>query len=525
MSSNAHSASFTVFKGSPGGKIVQDTTHRVLDDNSVLVKITHSGLCFTDVHFREQNMVLGHEGVGIVERVGAGCKDLKSGDRVGWGYVQDTCGTCDMCFQGEDMYCPHAALYGMANLDIDSFASHAVIKESFLIRVPEQLNLLHAGPLFCGGATVFEALNRYGVKSTDRVGVIGVGGLGHLAVQFAAKMGCEVVIFSSTESKREEALGLGATEFHAVKGAEKLDNVKPVNCLLSTANAQPDWKLYLDIMAPKGIIFPLTVELRNYESFPALPVNIKGITVQGSCVGSRSLTRRMLDFAARHGVKPIVQTFPMTKEGIEEAIKVLQEGKMRYRGMRPLDMLRSLLLTSLVWAMSVAAHSHGGGNGMDMSMDVPIELTSGTMVPYLHFNISWGDILWFYGWVPKHAGPMFAACLGLFLLGILERWLAMLRVLCEFGWSLPMPAAEPPKGQLPSQSAPPTRPRSRFIPSIDLPRGLLQVFQSAIGFAFMLAVMTWQVGFILSICIGLGVGEMLFGRIISAVGRAKIASC
>ena len=83
------------------------------------------------------------------------------------------------------MYCPHAALYGMSNLDIGSFASHAVIKESFLIRVPEQLNLLHGGTLFCGGATVFEALNRYGVKSTDRVGVIGIGGLGHLAVQFA----------------------------------------------------------------------------------------------------------------------------------------------------------------------------------------------------------------------------------------------------------------------------------------------------------------------------------------------------
>ena len=89
---------------------------------------------------------------------------------------------------------------------------------------------------------------------------------------------------------------------------------------------------YLDIMAPKGIIFPLTVELGNYENFPAFPVSIKGITVQGSCVGSRSLTRGMLDFAARHGVKPIVQTLSMTKEGIEEAIKVLQEGKMRYRG-------------------------------------------------------------------------------------------------------------------------------------------------------------------------------------------------
>ena len=102
--------------------------------------------------------------------------------------------------------------------------------------------------------------------------------------------------------------------------------------------------------------------------------------------------------------------------------------------MRLLDMLRNLLLSSLAWAMTAAAHSHGGDNGMDMSMDVPIELASGTMVPYIHFNISWGDILWFYGWVPKHAGPMFAACLGLFLLGILERWLAMLRVLCDFGW-------------------------------------------------------------------------------------------
>ncbi|TRM64699.1 Ctr copper transporter family-domain-containing protein [Schizophyllum amplum] len=171
-------------------------------------------------------------------------------------------------------------------------------------------------------------------------------------------------------------------------------------------------------------------------------------------------------------------------------------------------------------AIAVVAHSHGG----DMEMDLPIELASGTMTPYLHFTTSLGDILWFYGWVPRNgAGIMSAACLGLFLLGILERWLAMLRVLCEFGWSLPLPSKDVAKGQMPTTTARPTMPRSRFIPFIDLPRGLLQVMQSALTFALMLAVMTFQLGFIVSICLGLGAGEMLFGRIISGIGRSKVA--
>ncbi|TRM64903.1 chaperonin 10-like protein [Schizophyllum amplum] len=326
------SVDFTVFKGSKGGKIVKSKTHRELKNDDVLVKVTHSGLCFTDIHYREQDMVLGHEGVGVVESVGPDCNDLKPGDRVGWGYVQDTCGTCNMCFQGEDMYCRKAILYGVGNLDIGSFASHAVVREPFLLRVPDEIDLLNAGPLFCGGATVFEALNRYGVKPTDRVGVIGIGGLGHLAIQFAAKMGCEVVVFSGTDSKKDEAVKLGATEFHATKGLTSLGDIEPINCLLATSSAQPDWQMYLDIMAPKGIVFPLTVDMGKFENFPAFPVNNKGLTVQGSAVGPRILYRNMLAFAARHGVKPVVQTFPMTEEGIKEAVKTLLEGKMRYRG-------------------------------------------------------------------------------------------------------------------------------------------------------------------------------------------------
>ncbi|KAL1745406.1 chaperonin 10-like protein [Schizophyllum fasciatum] len=325
------SVAFTVFRGSQDGKVRQSKTHRDLSKDDVLVKITHSGLCYTDILYRTADMVLGHEGVGIVESLGPDCKDLKIGDRVGWGYVQDTCGFCDMCLQGEDMRCPIATLYGVGNLDIGSLSSHAVVREAFLLRVPAQIELVDAGPLFCGGAAVFEPLNRHNVTSADRVGIFGVGGLGHLAIQFAAKMGCQVVVFSSTEGKKDEATKLGATEFYVTEDVDSLSHVRPINCLLVTSRVQPDWKIFLDIMAPKGKIFPLTVEMGNFENFPAFPVNIKGLTVQGSACGPRILYRRMLDFAARNGVRPIVQTFPMTEEGIEEAMKALVEGKIRYR--------------------------------------------------------------------------------------------------------------------------------------------------------------------------------------------------
>ncbi|KAI5892238.1 GroES-like protein [Schizophyllum commune H4-8] len=326
------SVDFTVFKGSEGGKIVRGTTHREPRADDVVVKITHSGLCFTDILFCKQDIVLGHEGVGLVEQVGPSCTMFKPGDRVGWSYMQGTCGTCDLCFQGEDMYCEKAELYGFCNPDIGSFASHAVIREPFLLRVPDAIESVHAGPLFCSGVTVFEALTRYGVQSTDRVGVIGIGGVGHLAIQFACKMGCEVVAFSSTENKKDEAIQLGASEFHAVNGQESLDNVRPLNCLLVATSSQPDWYLYLDIMAPKGTIIVLTVEMGNLERFPLFPLLRKGLTLQGTVAAPRITYRRMLEFAARHGIKPIVQAFSMNEEGIEQAMQELREGRIRYRG-------------------------------------------------------------------------------------------------------------------------------------------------------------------------------------------------
>jgi D-arabinose 1-dehydrogenase-like Zn-dependent alcohol dehydrogenase len=183
----------------------------------------------------------------------------------------------------------------------------------------------------CGGATVFNALASFRAKPTDRIGVIGIGGLGHLAIQFAAKMGCEVVVFSSTEGKREEAMRLGASEFFATKGVKELKIGAGIDHLLVTTSQQPDWKLFLPVMAPDGTIYPLSVSADDLK-FPYGPINAIQLRIQGSLVAPRQVHTEMLAFAARQGIRPIVEEFPMTVGGIEECMKRLEDGKMRYRG-------------------------------------------------------------------------------------------------------------------------------------------------------------------------------------------------
>ncbi|OAL02227.1 GroES-like protein [Phaeosphaeriaceae sp. SRC1lsM3a] len=324
--------SFTVYKGSKGGKIVKgQTTKPDLQNDQVLIKVTASGLCGTDEHYKEVDMCLGHEGAGVIEQVGPEVKYLKKGDRVGWGYEHNSCGHCDQCLTGRETYCPEREMYGEANLDQGSFASHAVWKESFIYKIPDNMTDADAAPLMCGGATVFNALHTYGIKPTDRVGVMGVGGLGHLAIQFAAKMGCDVVVFSGSDSKKDEAMKLGAKEFVAMKGKDKIEISRDVDALLVTTSVLPDWNVILPVMAPNSKIFPLTVAQGNFE-IPHMPMILKGIQVQGSVVAARAVHRHMLAFAALHEIKPILMEFPLNESGIEDAMATLRDGKMRYRG-------------------------------------------------------------------------------------------------------------------------------------------------------------------------------------------------
>ncbi|KAJ7690125.1 chaperonin 10-like protein [Mycena rosella] len=323
------SIDFTVFKGSPHDGIVEATSHRALPTgNEVLVKITHSGICGTDEHYKHAEMALGHEGVGTVEQVGERVKGLKVGDVVGWGYLHKTCGACPLCLAGHDNYCTAAEMYGTANFDQGSFGTHAIWDASWLFKIPAGLAPEDAAPLMCGGAAVFGVI--YNIHPTDRVGVVGVGGLGHLAIQFLAKMGARAVVFSSTEAKRAEALQLGAAEFYVTKGVEALDIGTPLDHLLVTTNSLPDWSLYMNVMQSMGRMCLLTISGTDVV-IPALPLAMRGLTVQGSGVASRGVYAKMLDFAAAHKIKPIIEHFPMTKEGVEEGMAKLREGRVRYK--------------------------------------------------------------------------------------------------------------------------------------------------------------------------------------------------
>jgi D-arabinose 1-dehydrogenase-like Zn-dependent alcohol dehydrogenase len=324
--------SFTVFKGSKDGSPKKSTTTKPdqLKGDQVFLKVTASGLCGTDLHYKTQDMALGHEGVGVVEEVGPEVKVLKKGDRVGWGYEHDSCGHCNLCLTGAETYCPERAMYAGADLDQGSFASHAVWREAFLFKIPDELSDEAAAPLQCGGATVFNALRAYNAQPVETVGIMGVGGLGHLAIQFAAKMGCRVVVLSGSDRKKDEALKLGAHEFVATKDQKELKVSKPLDRLLVTTSAQPDWNLIMPIMAPGATIHPLSVADGNF-SVPYMPLLGMGITVQGSIVAPRKIHRDMLQFAALHKIAPVTETFPMTEEGIKEAIDKLDKGDVHFR--------------------------------------------------------------------------------------------------------------------------------------------------------------------------------------------------
>ncbi|PNS19120.1 NADP-dependent alcohol dehydrogenase 7 [Sphaceloma murrayae] len=324
--------SFTVYKGSKSGAIEKATTTKPqLEGDLVHLRVTASGVCGTDLHYQKAGIALGHEGVGEVISVGPAVKHLKAGDRVGWGYEHSSCGHCQQCLKGTETFCPERAMYGFANTDQGSFANEGVWHESFLFKIPDGISDTDAAPLMCGGATVFNALHLYDVQPTERIGVVGVGGLGHLAIQFAAKMGCEVVVFSGSPAKKDEAMRLGAKEFHALKEEKDLKNTtKPIDRLLVTTSAQPDWSVYVPILAPGAIVFPLSVADGNFE-FPYMQLISGGITIQGSVVAPRFVHQRMLMFAARHGIKPVVEKFEMSEKGIEEALKKLTEGNVRYR--------------------------------------------------------------------------------------------------------------------------------------------------------------------------------------------------
>ncbi|KAJ6782234.1 hypothetical protein PWT90_08862 [Aphanocladium album] len=337
--------SFTVYKGAADGNPVKSTTSKPkeLTGDQVLLKVLASGVCGTDLHYRKSDIVLGHEGVGEVQAVGPLVRHLKVGQRVGWGYQTGACGLCRQCLSGDETYCVEREFYGgKAQADQGSFSERAVWREAFLHPIPDGMASEDAAPLQCGGATVFTALR--GVKPTDTVGVIGVGGLGHLAIQFANKMGCRVVVLSSSDRKKEEATRLGAHRFIATsklsKDSKPDEDVWPLDRLLVTTSSLPDWDVIMPMMAMRSVIMPLTVGGRDLV-VPYSPVLLRGVVIQSALVATRAVHQEMLAFAAHHGVKPVIEKFPLDEHGAREAMDRLEKGQVHFRAVLVPDHVRN----------------------------------------------------------------------------------------------------------------------------------------------------------------------------------------
>jgi uncharacterized zinc-type alcohol dehydrogenase-like protein len=298
------------------------------------IAVSHCGICHSDLSMIDSEwgrtqypLVPGHEVVGTISAVGSEVKGRKVGQRVGVGWYSGSCMACRQCLQGDQHLCPHSesTIVGRHG----GFATQVRAHWAWAIPLPDEVDATRAGPLFCGGATVFNPLVSFNVRPTDRAGVIGIGGLGHLAVQFLSKWGCDVHAFTSSESKRDELLRLGARHVINTRDAAAMSRLKgSLDFVISTVNVPLDWPAVIDTLAPKGRLHVVGAVL---EPIPvAAFALIEGQkSVSGSPVGSPSLAATMLEFCARHKIEPMTEFFPLSQ--VNDAIKHLRSGKARYR--------------------------------------------------------------------------------------------------------------------------------------------------------------------------------------------------
>jgi uncharacterized zinc-type alcohol dehydrogenase-like protein len=305
-----------------------------LQANEVEIKISHCGVCHSDIHlidndfgFSKYPFIPGHEIVGTVVAVGSHVLDRTTGERVGVGWQSDSCGICEWCRQGDEHLCAkaHPTCVGRNG----GYADRIRVDSRFAIPVPTVLDSENVAPLLCAGITVYSPLRNHGVRPSSRVGVIGIGGLGHLGIQFAKAFGAEVTAFSTSKDKEAEARELGAHHFLNTRDTGALKKVAgSFDFLLSTVSADQDWQGYINALRPKGVlcvvgIAPSPLQIQAFSLIGGQRA------VSGSPSGSPRDLHEMLDIAARHGVKAITERFAMSKAN--DAVARVKKNQVRYR--------------------------------------------------------------------------------------------------------------------------------------------------------------------------------------------------
>lgn len=304
-----------------------------LGHNEVEIAVETCGLCHSDLsminndwRISQYPLVAGHEAIGVISAIGAGVKNLKIGQRVGAGWNAQSCMHCSPCLSGSQQRCDELKL---TVRNRGGFADKLRVQDIWAVPLPETMEAKSAGPLFCGGITVFAPMMDFGVKPTDRIGVIGIGGLGHLALQFARAWGCEVTAFTSSPDKSEALKEMGA---HNVVNSRDDDALSAqrgqFDFILTTVNVSLPWQHYVAALAPKGKLITVGVVAEP------MGISAGGLiggqkSVGGSDTGAPDMVAKMLEFCARHDIQPMAEYFPMSD--INAAIDHLKSGKARYR--------------------------------------------------------------------------------------------------------------------------------------------------------------------------------------------------
>jgi alcohol dehydrogenase (NADP+) len=315
---------------------------RELGEHDVLIDIKFCGICHSDIHQVKDEwggsifpMVPGHEIAGVVDAVGSGVQKFSGGDRVGVGCLVDSCGGCEYCDAGEEQFCVKRAVptYNGRGYDGEptygGYSQQIVVDERFVVTIPDSLELDHAAPLLCAGITTYVPLKHWKVGQGTKIAIVGMGGLGHVAVQIAAAMGAEVTVLSQSLSKQEDGVRFGAKHYHATSDRDTFRNLRgSFDLILNTVSANLDIDAYLGLLRVDGTMINVGA--------PSDPYSVGGFSLiggrkslAGSAIGGLPDTQEMLDFCAEHDVTPEIEL--IGAEEVGDAYDRVEQSAVRYR--------------------------------------------------------------------------------------------------------------------------------------------------------------------------------------------------